>query len=336
MKAVALDLEGPLSPQDNAYEVAGLLPRGRELFERISRYDDQLAVLGTAGYEAGDTLALIAPFLVEGGVTEDDIRGITETAEIVKGAPELVEHLRRDLDVYIISTSYHAHASRVAEKVGVKQENVRCTPLDLEALREGLDQDFFDLIEERKVDILDGDKELLDHFFFTELPETSYGDPFKRVRVVGGARKADALRSIVQDHGIDIGDTLAVGDSITDREMLGLVREHGGISVVFNGNEYALPCGDFGVASTDLRLVRLFSDLEDPVTVARKWQTRRDEFAADPASIPGSLVPNDLRDLLEDLEPFPSIQYLGDGHEDHETVHAEFRKLLRGEAAKLG
>lgn len=336
MKAVALDLEGPLSPQDNAYEVAGLLPRGRELFERISRYDDELAVRGTAGYEAGDTLALIAPFLVAGGIEEQDVTEITETAGIVKGAPELVEHLRRDLDVYIISTSYAPHASRVAEKVGVKQENVRCTPLDLDALRAGLDDDFFDLVEERKEDVLDGDKDLLDHFFFTELPETSYGDPFQRVRVVGGARKADALRSIVQDHGIEIGDTLAVGDSITDREMLGLVRDRGGVSVVFNGNEYALPCGEYGVASTDLRLVRLFSDLDDPATVAREWQTRRDEFAADPAAIPDHLVPDDLRDLLEDLDPFPHVQHLGDGHEEHEETHHRFRELLRGEAAKLG
>lgn len=336
MKAVALDLEGPLSPQDNAYEVAGLLPRGRELFERISRYDDELAVRGTAGYEAGDTLALIAPFLVSGGVEEEDVREITETAGIVDGAPELVQHLRRDWAVYIISTSYAPHAHAVAEEVGVERGNVHCTPLDLDALRRGLDGDFFDLVEERKEDVLDGDEDLLDHFFFTELPGTSYGDPFQRVRVVGGARKADALREVADREGVEISDTLVVGDSITDREMLELARERGGVSVVFNGNEYALSCGEYGVASTDLRLIRLFSDLDDPAAVARAWQTRRDEFAADPSTIPDDLVPDDLRDLLADIDPFPHVQHLGDGHEEHEATHHRFRELLRGEAAKLG
>ncbi len=34
------DLEGPLSPQDNAYELMKLFPSGNKIFEIISRYDE--------------------------------------------------------------------------------------------------------------------------------------------------------------------------------------------------------------------------------------------------------------------------------------------------------
>jgi predicted HAD superfamily phosphohydrolase len=63
MKLICFDLEGPLSPQDNAYELMKLFPDGGKIFEVISRYDDLLTLENRPDYEPGDTLALIAPFL---------------------------------------------------------------------------------------------------------------------------------------------------------------------------------------------------------------------------------------------------------------------------------
>jgi len=40
MNLICFDLEGPLAPQDNAYELMKLFPRGGKIFEVISRYDD--------------------------------------------------------------------------------------------------------------------------------------------------------------------------------------------------------------------------------------------------------------------------------------------------------
>ena len=55
-KIICFDLEGPLSPQDNAFEVMKLIPNGDKIFEILSRYDDILALEGREGYEPGDTL----------------------------------------------------------------------------------------------------------------------------------------------------------------------------------------------------------------------------------------------------------------------------------------
>jgi predicted HAD superfamily phosphohydrolase len=48
---ICFDLEGPLSPQDNAYELMKLFPNGDKIFEVISRYDDLLTLEEREDYE---------------------------------------------------------------------------------------------------------------------------------------------------------------------------------------------------------------------------------------------------------------------------------------------
>ncbi|MDP2916814.1 MAG: hypothetical protein Q8O16_02660, partial [Dehalococcoidia bacterium] len=84
---IAFDLEGPLSPQDNAYDLMKLFPDGDRLFEIISRYDDLLTLEGKEGYEPGDTLALIVPFLVLHDITEDNITELAANYTVY--APDL-------------------------------------------------------------------------------------------------------------------------------------------------------------------------------------------------------------------------------------------------------
>ena len=63
-KLFVSDCEGPISKNDNAYELsAHFIPNGGKLFANISRYDDVLAdILRRQGYSAGNTLRLILPF----------------------------------------------------------------------------------------------------------------------------------------------------------------------------------------------------------------------------------------------------------------------------------
>ncbi|MEM3004719.1 MAG: hypothetical protein QXK96_05430, partial [Candidatus Bathyarchaeia archaeon] len=58
------DCEGPISKNDNAFELTEkLIPEGARLFRLISRYDDvQADIVHRRGYRPGDTLKLILPF----------------------------------------------------------------------------------------------------------------------------------------------------------------------------------------------------------------------------------------------------------------------------------
>jgi energy-converting hydrogenase A subunit R len=269
-RTVFFDLEGPLSPQDNAFEVMSLLDGGREGFAVISRYDDLLALEGIEGYEPGDTLKLILPFLILHGLTARDIRSVSETALLTAGAKELATTLLASgWRVHIISTSYEQHALRVAEELGISGENVACTRLDLEGLTnrvKGVDLGFvkeaWDYIrgigERLSVEeIADGavDEQIrpkLDEFYWETMPRAELGPVFDRVEVMGGRRKVRGLESFCRDGGRYLSEVAVVGDSITDFQMLKAVEAAGGLSIVFNGNRYALPFGTAGVASADL------------------------------------------------------------------------------------
>ena len=331
-RLICFDLEGPLSPQDNAYEVISLIPGGREFFEVISRYDDLLTLEEREGYEPGDTLALIAPFLIHHRITSEDIYNVSSTARIVDGAAELITHLREEgWNIRIISTSYSEHAYNIGAKLGVPPEDIACTELDLERIASDLGEDELELIADfwvaiqEKKDDEDSIMELLDRFFFKILPDTRYGNPLDRVKVIGGSRKVDAARKFAKDLGLTLGEIMVVGDSITDFKMLAAVRDAGGVAVAFNANMYALPYANFALATYDMRaldlLCREFPDKSEIIKIASNWGKISKEFKG--ADLTAS-----------------QLHYLSK-HDDNllkevASIHAEFRKAVRGRASILG
>ncbi len=312
------DLEGPLSPQDNAYEVSGLIRNGYKIFEIISRYDDILTLESRAGYEPGDTLKLIVPFLVYHNITDNDIKSVSEKAKIVQGAKRLISELKTDnWNVYIISTSYIQHAMNIAEKLEVKPENVACTELYLEKFR-GLEG--IELVAEVEGRILEipkknGDdtiKEILDSFFFKEFQKTELGKAFNKIEVMGGTRKATVLREFLKRDGGEIKSSVAIGDSITDYKMLREVKQKGGLAIVFNGNSYSLPYGDIAVASESIYSLKpLFNAFSEGS------KSKAVEIAGFKNNMKYDVIGKSIHnDLLE--------------------IHSKHRKLVRGEAWKLG
>lgn len=325
-KVVFFDLEGPLSPQDNAYEVLGLIPNGHKIFEVISKYDDILALERRPNYEAGDTLSLIAPFLVAHDVQEKDIYAISKRAFLVGGARRMISQLKEQgWLVYIISTSYEQHAFNIACQLGIEEVRVRCTRFPLDDYLAEFSGEDLDPIHHAENDILslyppedEGSiKERLDGFFFGELPKANVGKVLIDMNVCGGQRKVTAMQELSQRDGIDISDSIAVGDSITDMRMLEFVKEEGGLSVVFNGNEYALPYGTVSIATQDMRNLSLITDA---------WDKGGKQS---------------VLEAVEDREyegKDPHYHYLEDkeNYDDILEIHQKVRSGVRGQAAKLG
>ncbi len=87
------DCEGPLTTNDNALELAErFIPDGGDFFARLSRYDDFLAdVVRKPGYNAGDTLRLLPPFLKAYEVTDEDVEQFSaERVLMVPGALQML------------------------------------------------------------------------------------------------------------------------------------------------------------------------------------------------------------------------------------------------------
>ena len=359
-RTICFDLEGPLSPQDNAYEVMKLMgDDGARIFEVISRYDDIISLQGRSGYEPGDTLALIVPFLLAHGITEADIRHVSARAKIVDGAMTLFKRLQSDgWDSYIISTSYEQHAHHVGRQLGVPEDHILCTQLNLETLGDTLPEAAFTLLNEAEDEILGLYADLeseetdrltrrLDELFFHQLPALGF-DIFS-TRVVGGERKAEALRTIAAEKGVAVRDIIAVGDSITDYKMLNEVAIRGGVAIVFNGNEYAVPYANVGLASVDIRFLSLICQAftqrgkEAVMELVTNWELNRESFANNPALIPDDTVTPEIRAFLTahtgDL-PFPYFHNLerADDRKRAEIIatHKRFRMQVREDAGKLG
>jgi len=324
MLLVAFDLEGPLSPQDNAYELMALIPDGRRLFERLSRYDDLLALSGRPDYEAGDTLKLIIPFLLVHGIREEHIRKVSEKAQLVAGASECVQGVwGRGWQPCIISTSYAPHALNIAHQVGVPPDWVAATEVAFDAWEGAMTEDAYGFILSWQRRILecpaDDDeslKRLCDEFFWQHLVKFPIGVVLE-LKVIGGRRKTEALKEFARRLNLSLSRCAAIGDSITDTHLLQTMRDEGGLAVVFNGNEYALPYGNVGVAADDLRAVLPLLDAfaQGGREGVRSWvesQRGKEETAAH----------------YHWLE--------GEGWQKALPVHRRWRQQLRGQAASLG
>lgn len=325
---VVFDLEGPLSPQDNAYELMGLMENGYELFERLSRYDDILTLEEKEDYEPGDTLYLILPFLILGGIGENEILGVSKRAPLTPGARETIQGLKERYKVIIISTSYAPHAHYIGNTLGIEDIDIACTPYPFEGnLKDKIPSHEKKIIEDYKKRILDipiedefSLKELLDEFYFNRLLGLVLHRLLGDIKVVGGRRKIEALRSFAGREGFEPSRVACIGDSITDFRMLEYVKENGGLAIVFNGNEYAIPYAMAGVASMTLEAViplieRFFHDGALEVKEFIKGTPKSHTAFCDAQ--------------YQWLENHPSLDNVI-------SIHKLFRRRLRGKAAQLG
>lgn len=329
MNFICFDLEGPLSPQDNAYELMKLFPNGDKVFEVISRYDDLLTLEEREDYEPGDTLALIVPFLVLHNISEDDITALAIKASLTGGADKLVSWLQsKGWKVFCISTSYEQYAIHITQKLGIYAHNVACTPFPLDKFRATLCKEDSELLQQAEQDMLtmrpvaddDRIKQRLDHFFWEKLPTTNLGMAIKEVKPIGGRRKVAALSRFADKYEQPLSKWVVVGDSITDFRMLRAVDKEGGLAIAFNANEYALPYSTMGLAST------LISDLTEVLEAWQKGQRSGVEKIVREKEKIGGAGDRGYFHWLSGRENIDEVI----------EIHKRIRRLVREEAGKLG
>jgi len=328
-KFIAFDLEGPLSPQDNAYNLMKLFPDGEKVFEVISRYDDLLTLEEREGYEPGDTLALIVPFLLLHNISEDDIAKLAVEATFTSGAAKLISWLQYSIwKVFCITTTYEQYAIHIAQKLGIFAHYVACTPFPLNKMRQALNDEERKLLQQAEKDILAMTplkddariKQYLNEFFWQKLPATDLGELIKEVKPVGGRRKLAALNKFARAYGQQLSNWVAVGDSITDFRMLNAVDEAGGLAIAFNANEYALPNATIGLASTDI------GDLKDVLTAWQKGGRKEVERLVKFKEKAGATGDRGYFHWIAGRKELGEIM----------VIHKRIRKLVREEAGKLG
>lgn len=262
-KSYITDCEGPLTLNDNAYELADyFIPDGGELFKTLSLYDDYLVdIVEKEGYKAGNTLKLILPFLLNAGVTNDDMVEFSRNnISVLKDSKELLNHIKKMMNHYIVSTSYGQYIEALSDYMDFPFENTFYTSVDVDM---DMSNEEKVLIEKFKNQILENPKDydLFDKIFFEEIPKMSFYDSIKDVEVVGGEGKKKAIEKIISDKNIDKNQIFYIGDSITDVEPLKFAKNNNGISVSFNGNRYSINAAEIAIISESAIPSLLIADI---------------------------------------------------------------------------
>ncbi len=359
MRVFISDCEGPLSKNDNAFEVATyFLPRGDCFFSLISRYDDFLAdVVKRPEYRAGYTLKLITPFLKAYDVTNRKIEEYSaKNIVLIRGAEQTLHLVREVMPCFIVSTSYAQYMSALCTAVNFPFGNVRCTELDLDKhLMNRAERDRLKQLEEEiaalsMIEIPEGATSLsqlpaqsrevvkrLDCIFWEEIPRMAVASLLAEVKPVGGEEKAEAIKGIAGEIGCDLGEVMYVGDSITDVQAFQLVRESGGLTVSFNGNAYAVRGAEVAVLSENAVvtavLAAVFSRLgrEGVLELLEDWSfTSLRKYCSDEKILEAvfNAYPKEL----------PRVEHVTRSNVNKLVEESSsFRKKVRGEAiGKLG
>ena len=353
------DCEGPISKNDNAFElVSHYIPDGNRLFTLISKYDDILAdIVKRVDYKAGDTLKLILPFLKAYGVTNQAITDYSsKNVLLVPEAKEMLHFVQNFMPSFIVSTSYEQYMRALCNLVDFPFENVHCTRLNLDKykisekeayqikrLREKMVPMPIPEIPKDAESLSDFPKEYqnsvkrLDEIFWKELAQMSVGAMLREVNPVSGNEKAEAVQNIVAKLKSELNNVMYVGDSITDVSAFKLVREKGGLTVSFNGNAYAVREAEIAVLSENALVTAVLADAfnklgkEPFMKLVKDWKASTlDDF--------GLTQPLKKHFFKLHQKKLPRVEIVTAQNMDRLMEESTvFRKTVRGEAiGKLG
>lgn len=365
-KVLFTDGEGPIVFKDLAFDVMGRITfigevPGHNFFSVLSLYDDYQAEIGTEGYQAGDTLALVVPHWLTHAITDRDILEESRGAQLVQGVKEYIEGLKRDgWEVRIISTAYRPLWNLVGQHLGIPPERIACTELNLSRLKERFySPDFAQVVNEaekeiislmpqfdrarkqveggtpvEKVFINEGPaaqiREVLDQLYWRELPRLGY-KTLETVAVMGGRRKLGAFRKFATEIQAPLRAIAYVGDSITDDAVHKFLAKEGGLPIAFNGNFYALRNARAAMATTDANFLRPLLDAwaEQGMRGVVSFVKKEGKIGVRKEVVPPHETVVECYYHLVDPQKEKEFQQIL-------SVHKEFRKKVRGSAATLG
>jgi energy-converting hydrogenase A subunit R len=293
------DCEGPISKNDNAFELAAnFIPNGDKLFTNISKYDDVLAdILHKQGYTAGSTLKLILPFFKAYGITDRQMEEFSaKNILLIANSQITLRHIQAVADAFIVSTSYEHYIKALCKAVDFPYKNTYCTKVSLDKCaitpqekdrlrdiaQEIAQMNLIEIPTVAKVieDFSPGNQAViarLDEIFWNIVPKMFVGKFIVDVVTVGGEQKAKSIRHVVQRLRASLSDAMYVGDSITDIEAFNLVRASGGLTVSFNGNSYAVKNAEVAVLSESNLVTAVIADIfcrfgkEKAINILQSW-----------------------------------------------------------------
>jgi len=351
------DCEGPISKNDNAFELAeNFIPNGEKLFSIISKYDDvQADVLNRSGYCAGSTLKLILPFFKAYDLTDQQMEKFSaQNILLIADTQTTLRHVQSNASSFIVSTSYEHYIRAVCKTVDFPYKNTYCTKISLDKCgitpqeKELLRKIAQEITQMSTIEIPPNAKGIrdfsdndiaaiqrLDQIFWDIIPKMFVGKFLLDVVTIGGEQKAEAIRDVTRRLDMELSNVMYVGDSITDVEAFKLVCSSGGLGVSFNGNNYAIRNAKVAVLSESNLVTAVIADLFCKLGTKKTLETLSSWTIE---ALKGTVDEILIRKLTSQNKAFPKVQIVT--AENMESLIKEstgFRKKVRGVAVgRLG
>lgn len=234
---------------------------GDRIYDAIQRYDSVISyALSRDDGNCGTYAKWIVPILLANGVNDKAAYDTcNETRRYMPGAESIIGYLSRQLPTFFCTETYEHQMMGIADQLDFPACNISCNMFsfdgielskpDARTIRGMLPQIAGLAISEERYTISDSryltvaDNTLVDTLDKEFVKTVGKMDVMEQVRSelkVSGNEKAYALLEICRKNEIPVSDTAIIGNRNSDFPAMDIVRDSSGLSLAFNGNEYAV------------------------------------------------------------------------------------------------
>ena len=271
---------------------------GAHFYDVLVRYDELVAyVLGREEASAGNAVKWAVPFLKANGATDYLVSSFAgEDLELMPGAGEAIRYISNLMPSFV-TTSMHEHGvMKVSEALGEPLCEFFGSQMDLDSSQPGraekrklvemceeitalrIPKSEYKLNVPMEVDQLDVKIiKTMDDILQNRIPELSAMNLMESTIPVTSHKKAYRLLDIRRQTNIDLDATLYMGGNNTDFQAMDLVKDSGGVSISFNGTDFAVRGSNVAIMSKDSTVGAVFAEqfynrgLESVLELANNW-----------------------------------------------------------------
>ncbi len=328
------------------------IDNGERFYKVLDRYDRLVSyVLNREDATAGSYYKWCIPFLKAFGATDHLLHECSkENMELMPNASRTMRYISNMMPTYINTSVYEHAMMAVMEALDVPLCQVTDSKLCLDQcmmgraesrqLREvskeisalNVPDGFYELnvpteLEDDDINII----RTLDTIFPGKVADAGAMGLMESTDTVTSHKKAYRMLDIRRLTAIDLNSTMYVGSSSTDFQPMDLVRDAGGLSLAFNGEEFAVRGCNIAILSEDTTVVSLFASLffdkgpQYAFELAKDWsrETLESFMFSDQ-----SLVDAFLREHPGDL---PEVYLVDDSNVDEVSKRSdEYRRKILG------
>ncbi len=263
---------GFLQTNDSTRDLCARFIRdGDRFYDLLSRYEDvSTYVLGRTG-RSGNLARSAVPFLKAFGATDYAmLQCCRESLRPLQGAKKAMRYLLSTLPTFLTTSSYEHNAMALCEALDIPIGVCECSTAEMseheigrqdgKAIREfaaritGLrtPQNVYRL---NTPVTLDDDEarliETMDDIFEERMGRLEASRMMGAVSPIGAREKVEGLLDLRKRTLIDMDGTAYIGGNMMDYQAMDLVREGNGLSLAFNGSEFAVHGSNIAVLSRD-------------------------------------------------------------------------------------